>query len=313
MPPPNAYSLPFYKLYPGGNPTVLLPEGQHLPAASGPEQRIQRAAIANALMKTGHLAAEQVGFVDFAGSPPHLEMMGGEFCVNACRSAALVFALSGLLPIKRQAPDGTPLAWAGNISASGSERPLAVKVAAQFDADPTPGTPPDLKNYTAAVAVPLPETAAGATPFPLETIAPGATLVRVPGIAHLLLDMAEHPLPQEWQAAAVSWRQRCGLDNEEAVGVVWHNREGSGETRCIHPAVWVRDTDSLVMETACGSGSLALALMALRDEGTTALSVLQSSGETLQVHVTKDAAWIDGLVRVMAQGMAYITNDILHQ
>jgi hypothetical protein len=53
---------------------------------------------------------------------PHLEMMGGEFCVNVMRSAAVVFASKGALP---RTGEGK---WQGEISASGTEAPVRVMV-----------------------------------------------------------------------------------------------------------------------------------------------------------------------------------------
>ncbi|MEI8096585.1 MAG: hypothetical protein WCG73_00550 [Candidatus Moraniibacteriota bacterium] len=75
-----------YKIYsPGGNTTALVIESLSVSAY---------AEVANKIM-LDNSKVEQVGFVvpstkkefDF-----HLEMMGGEFCVNAARSAALLYS-----------------------------------------------------------------------------------------------------------------------------------------------------------------------------------------------------------------------------
>ncbi len=288
-----AISLPFYKLSPGGNPTVLVPEAA-LPKG------VSRAALARVLMDMDHLGAEQVGFIRPDANPPCMDMMGGEFCVNACRSAALIFARLGRLSVTEKNADGTPAAWAGEIATSGLDRPALVTARAMPD-----GT------FTAAVAVPLAgrapldKAAPPAKTFPLEDPAPGICLARLPGIAHLLLDMTLHPLPADWRQTAVDIRLRYAPEGEEAVGVVWHERLEGTEKRRIHPAVWVRDTDSLVMESACGSGSLALALWAARQNGRTAASVRQASGHDLTVRLEPGRAWIDGPVELTAKGTVY--------
>lgn len=138
------YSLSFAKLVPGGNPTILLTD-PGIPAQSLP-------GLAAALMQPLHLGAEQVGalygFAAARPEPPHLEMMGGEFCVNATRAAALILARQGrLTPLARTNP---PLqtaggrdapadircgetVFSGEISVSGMDAPLAVLVCAHAE------------------------------------------------------------------------------------------------------------------------------------------------------------------------------------
>jgi hypothetical protein len=113
-------------------------------------------------------------------------------------------------------------------------------------------------------------------------------------------------MPEDWQKAARDLRARYGLNGEEAVGVVWHEPAKDGNARRIHPAVWVRETDSLIMETACGSGSLALALLLRKRSGKNSFTVRQSSGQNLEVRFEADLAWIDGPVLLTAEGSAYI-------
>src|ERR1700679_493730 len=73
--------IPFKVYYPGGNTTALVETSVPLDFA----------AIAKSVMKKKR-EVEQVGFI----MPPkkaitdfHVEMMGGEFCCNAARCAAL--------------------------------------------------------------------------------------------------------------------------------------------------------------------------------------------------------------------------------
>lgn len=82
-------AFPFTKLWPGGNPTVLL----DLRAQGGDGADL--AAIAATLMQEPYLGGEQVGFLfppTRHGSRGRLEMMGGELCINATRAAARVLA-----------------------------------------------------------------------------------------------------------------------------------------------------------------------------------------------------------------------------
>lgn len=132
----------FSKITPGGNSTILLHEPV-IPLGS-------LGHVAKRLMDPMHIQAEQVGALYIADqSVPQLEMMGGEFCVNATRAAALLLAGMGMLqavpvPDMPEPPavfafedeEGLPefgrKAWAGEILVSGM--PEAVRVLACSDA-----------------------------------------------------------------------------------------------------------------------------------------------------------------------------------
>lgn len=88
--------LPFTKYSPCGNTTILVRESSLSPA--------DRARVAAEIIAPGHLEAEQAGYVDTAAPVPRLDMMGGEFCVNATRAFAALLAEEGKLsPGKRRA------------------------------------------------------------------------------------------------------------------------------------------------------------------------------------------------------------------
>ena len=69
----------FWKVTPSGNPTILL-KAEDVPPA-------RRAEVANAVMSPQHIGGEQVGYIRLKGTP-RLDMMGGEFCLNATRAFA---------------------------------------------------------------------------------------------------------------------------------------------------------------------------------------------------------------------------------
>lgn len=77
----------------GGNSTALVAE---CPAPERPE-------VLSSLMGQ----VEQVGFIDQGGSLPHIQMMGGEFCINATLAFASV------------------LGQTGTLAASGAEHPVS--------------------------------------------------------------------------------------------------------------------------------------------------------------------------------------------
>ncbi len=346
--------LSFAKISPGGNPTLLLTD-KDLDITELPR-------IAAVLMHPLHLQAEQAGALFLQGGVPHLQMMGGEFCVNATRAAAFILARGGRLkpmpsggsenrdtgsaqdshPSGRTRGASLPV-WEGSIMVSGAAAPTRVLAASSKDA---------LERALAALNGHTPHVTQAQTPSPepaghinpmfcaarvpctpgdvrCEALQPGVHLVSLPGIRHLLVDAALHPLPDfkspAWRTASDAWRRACGLDSSPASGVVWHERTPAGYR--IFPAVEVAATASEHLETACGSASLAMAFrhvcmpdLNARDAETAphSLGVLQPSGETLQVvfegsHSSPadtgfqpEAAWVAGPVRLVAEGTAYV-------
>lgn len=292
-------SLPFHKLSPGGNPTILVPDAGL--CGDTPECSASRTAIARALMDSDHLGAEQVGFLDTSRPVPHMEMMGGEFCVNAARCAAFIFARLGLPALKEQAP-GT---YEGTMTTSGADSPIRIRAFLSQTDSGRPAT-----RGEAAIALPLPENAPQSL---VRETAPGEFLVRLPGITHLLLDGASHPTPEFPLEAAAAKRAEYNLDAEEAAGVIWHfPLAGQDNVLAILPVVHVAATGSAVAETACGSGSLATALLLARENGAS-FSIRQPSGHDIAVSFEPSSepaapllAWINGVVDLTGEGTAHI-------
>ncbi len=275
-------ALSFVKLSPGGNPTVLI---RDVPLS--PEERT---AAARELMDTLHLSAEQVGYADTAADPPRLDMMGGEFCINATRALAVLLARIGRLAA---GPDGVLV---GRAVISGAAHPLELRV--------RPGAHPAVFEAGALLELPCRPSA--------EPVAPHIMMVRLPGITHLVLDAGRVPLPEDPENTAATLRARFDLEKETAVGCIWAH-PGSGR---MFPVVWVRKTGSTCRETACGSGTLAAALAGFLPCREGGFCGVQPSGETLAATLAEPPArsdsepwraWIDGPVRVTAQGEAYVT------
>lgn len=274
----NKTGIPFYKLSPGGNTTLLIP------AAAVPAER--RAVVAAELMDNLHLGAEQVGFIDLDAEMPGIGMMGGEFCGNACRCLAAL-----LVMLAEEESKTWPVT--GDLRSSGAERPVAWRVR------PTTGGAPGLD---AAVRVDL----SGATVTELE---PGLRRVDMPGIVHILLDENLFPAPTDLAAEAAQWRQKLGLENQPGVGCIRHASLNTANPH-IAPLVWIRDTDSSCPETACGSGSLALGLALRAHGGQSSVNIRQPSGEYITVELEENTGgvwrgWIGGPVRLIATGEAF--------
>ena len=302
-------SLPFFKFSPGGNPTLLFV------ARLGVEEQ---ARVASQCLDALHLDGEQAGFVH--PEKAELRMAGGEFCLNATRCLGLALALEGRLPAlpavspvspvsghggHDKAPPVPPRQWRGKARTSGLPGEVSLHVHARN------------ASYDCAVDIPLPSSLSGGdtgqpTCAEVET---GMTLVRLPGISHLLIDATRHPFPQDWRTAAARLRARHRLDEEDAAGCIWwtpENGPGAAPAWSCTPVVAVRHPHTVCLESACGSGSLALALAQRHMLPQGRASIMQPSG--MPIHVSFHEAdmeagcvRVSGPVRLVARGEAFVT------
>ena len=166
--------------------------------------------------------AEQVGFAEgLAAGDPRLQMMGGEFCGNATRAYGMYIAQQkGGLSSVR-------------LRVSGCDHVVTAQV--------------DLKSGTARAEMPCPRSVKRVTVNGHE-----GTLVDLTGIAHFVVEGVE-PSEGFFRAAESIFSGIAGLD---ACGVIFLN----AENRSMTPLVKVIETDSLVWEGSCGSGSVACAV-----------------------------------------------------
>ena len=192
-------ALTFSKWSPGGNTTLLFPDAGQRPA--------EQARLASLALDSSMLGGEQAGFVNL--SQHKLRMAGGEFCVNASRAVGALLAytaqysgpeqgvLDGIAPRSEQkteaaAPAEHPVRL-DEIQVSGWQTPVRLR---------TRGSAP---LWQVEALLRLPE-------YSITTIEKGAHLVRLPGICHLLLGGATHPLPDDCHAVAAQLRQQHGLE-----------------------------------------------------------------------------------------------------
>lgn len=289
-------ALTFFKCSPGGNPTLLLVDTGLSPQ--------QQAHVGSILLDPMHLYAEQVGFITL--HKPSLRMAGGEFCVNATRALGAVLALQGLLSARK---DGTLCA---TVPVSGLDKAVQLEVEA-------PRSVVQRVLHT-AVLVPLP---VGTTCLPL---ADGIVQVSLPGITHVLIDAAKHPLSSDWQQDAAAIRQRFALEQHAAVGCIWWSLGHAplvGADLHMRPVVWVRGLQSACLESSCGSGAMACALMLQSLHGSPLqekerhYTIMQPSGIALTVSCLRqqhnDYIRVSGPVSIIAEGTVYVDSLTLHE
>lgn len=268
----------FVKISPTGNMTLLV---------SSVHPVADYRSIAGQLLPTGHVHAEQVGFVQrpsTSGAHARLHMAGDEFCGNACMAlAALTAAEQGLAM-------GDPVEIV--LEASDSRQHVVCRVERRTD------------GLHAELTMPLPERI---EPHPFPGISAGrSTLVRYTEAAHLVVECA----PQDPETRHLAEQVAVQLAATEAlplVGVMLYDA-ASGD---LAPLVNVPALGSLVWEQSCGSGTASVgAHLAATSDRPVQTSVHQPGG-TMQVTAVPGAEGIASLriggeVRIVAEGTAYV-------
>jgi diaminopimelate epimerase len=123
------------------------------------------------------------------------------------------------------------------------------------------------------------------------------TLVDLAGIRHLVVSDSK-------KRDAVKLINRI-CDGYAAVGIISTQRKRSVVE--IDPLIWVRDTETFVHETACGSGSIAVALADFERNGSNFSCIRQPSGEHYHVILSRrkgrvSSIELSGTVRYIDEG-----------
>ncbi|MDX9918065.1 MAG: diaminopimelate epimerase [Gudongella sp.] len=274
--------LNFIKTSPAGNTTVFVldqvPRGLH-------------SRVAKALMGPGSLNAEQVGFIEKSlGNEDgvRLQMMGGEFCGNASRALA-AYMVYAEYPQVETSEDG----YIVPIQVSGFDMGLICKVKRT-----------DSPNaFRASIEMPLP-TSIIAEEFIISGESRAAIRVDFPGITHFVVDEESLRSRSEFLQLV---REKMEQENFEAFGVMYHNFEDSSAD----PVVYVKETDSLVWERSCASGTAALGAAISYLKGTDTDMEIKQPGGSLAIKVKwqdnqPKSILLDGTVDIVVEGLVNI-------
>lgn len=228
-----------------------------------------------AAIQSEYPSVEQVLFVQNRNGLVHGQMAGGEFCGNAARSLGYVLA---------KGVDSSQ-----TFTMSGVNEPVTIEVK------------PDYANLKMKTNLSHEKLSLGNAPI---------AVVHMEGISHAIMYPKHRLFPflSEYAARPDRWNtimhvlDDLGLSQKPAAGLIFAQNIENGLK--ITPYVFVRDIETLYAETACASGSIAAASVAGKS-----LSILQPSGETLDVVIKKNNghvnAEIGGSMAVLWDGPAY--------
>lgn len=224
----------YVKADPTGNITALV---EAFPDKLSPAEAAERVFADGADI-------EQLGFLsEHADADICLRMAGGEFCGNACLSAAAYH-------LRRAGGES----GAVRVSVSGAEAPVSVLLRRLGE-----------NEYAGSVDMPLPLAVEQ-----LDTPLCSAPIVRFSGISHVIL-----PASVSRTEAEGLIRPLCAELRAEALGLMLFDEEQG----TLSPLVCVPGADSLFWEHSCASGTSAVgAYMAVREGRDISLALRQSGG-----------------------------------
>lgn len=227
--------------------------------------------ISQELMKYKNIFAEQVGFVE--GN--HLQMMGGEFCGNASRSFASYLAFCDERFVQEKYYQ---------ITCSGYNKNLSVWVRQGKEKN----------QFLAKIAMPslllMKEDS-----LRIEGEKMSIIRVHLGGIIHFIVS---HRLDKERTIAAML--EKMFQEDYEAFGVLFFNQENME----MLPYVHVKGISGC-WERSCASGTTALGYY-LRKYHNIEKTKVKQPGGYLEVSFQGEQIFIDGLVEIVAEGVAYL-------
>lgn len=241
----------------GGNPTII-------EIIDLPKTRQEYERRGQELMEKGKkLGVEQSAslILEKDGSIPHFEMSGGEFCGNAARSAALILS-------RKTGKDNVCFTMSG-VEGFVYGTAFESEVSCEFL---------DLGKNIRKTNIPDMD----------------AQIVDLGGIVHVVI-FDTFP-SEEYRKKHEGIRDKLGLQERDAVGVIWvHNKQERGII-AIHPVVWVRAIDTFFYETSCGSGSIAVAFAM----GGMSLAITQPTGQKILVECDRQSVKLSSVMEVIS-------------
>ncbi|GHS86302.1 diaminopimelate epimerase [Synergistales bacterium] len=287
--------LNFIKLSPTQNMTILVDNEN---ASFGRELY---PALSEFVMAYDNVHAEQVGFIERAGSGAwaRIQMAGAEFCGNATMS------LAALKVWEREQKSESVVV---PLESSGSDKIIECEV-----------KPTENPNaFSCVLQIPVPEKIKEIE-LPVDRSMKKFQAVYLPGITHIIVPVREAeyaPFGSRGfvELCAKEWEK---LIEEEAFGIIIYDYLESRITPLVRvkPAVDAAGKTyggSLVWERGCGSGSAALGAYLASVSGEKNLTThVSQPGGVIDVSTVRDGEKltrlaITGTVKIAARGVAYI-------
>lgn len=244
-------------LNPGGNKTALV-------KCTNFTEKQKR--LINGFIMEKHLDVEQVGFL--SNERYRLEMAGGEFCINATRCAIYEYSRMNKGNIE--------------ISVSGTNKNIIGRV---------------LNNNKVEMRLDICKKIED-----LIEVKNVFTYVKIDGILIVIFDEEKSKeyirRLKENENLAKKEMKEFMIKNiqttEKAIGIMLVERVL--DKIKINPVVWVKDIDTVFYETACGSGSLGIAIYNYYINKEEKIELIQPSGYSISIQLDTKGQYIKRVI-----------------
>lgn len=228
---------------------IFIPGGNPTALVIGIENDLKKRKKINDELMKKYDFLEQVGFINPDICNPELVMAGGEFCGNATRSAIKYYLNNQIDNIK--------------IKVSGVKE----KLSGGQD-----------KEGNIWVDMPIIK---GAFCNSLKVLNDKSAIIKMYGITHVIVEKDDNN--GDYKSMAYSILKKENLLNEDAAGVIFEFKKSDNNIEII-PIVYVKKVNTFFYETACGSGTCALAIYeSYKRQNNVDLNVLQPSENIINV------------------------------
>ncbi len=244
-------------LNPGGNKTALI---------KGCAYTNNQKKLINKMIMDKYSQVEQVGFL--SNKINRLEMAGGEFCMNATRCAIYEYSKENKEKVE--------------LSVSGTNKKLIGR---------------KLNDNKVEVKLDI-----GKNIEELIEAKNEFTCVKIDGILIAILDEEKskkyiQKLRENEETTKDELKQLMITEiasEEKAIGIMLLEKE-SGKIK-INPIVWVKEIDTVFYETACGSGSLGIAIYNYLKNKDKKIELIQPSGYSINIELEGNNNYIENAI-----------------
>lgn len=241
-------------LNPGGNKTALVYGNEYT--------NFQKNLINKFIMEKSS-QVEQVGFL--SNTTNHLEMAGGEFCINATRCAIWEYLRGKKGEIE--------------LTVSGTTKKIIGKI---------------LEDKKVQIELKIEKTIKD-----LFEIRNNFTCIKIEGILIAILDEENskkyiQKLRKNEEKAKNELKQIMITElntEEKAIGIML--LENNFGKQKINPIVWVKEIDTIFYETSCGSGSLGTAIYSYIKNKSKKIELLQPSNFSIEIEIIGNEKFIE--------------------
>ncbi len=135
--------------------------------------------------------------------------------------------------------------------------------------------------------------------IPMSSFEAKNEVCSLPGISHII-ENRKHTKEE-----VPSLIKKYGLTNKKAAGAISYEKKGA--ILSMFPLVWVKSTNTLYEETACGSAAMAIAFMFYKNTKVQKLKIRQPSGSVFTTKINRGILTLEGPILEIKEQAVNVT------